>query len=798
MGTFIRKNRTFFIIAACETAFLVILAICSLHRSYSVSIPASQLVSSQTDKLSYNDGSVSAGLNDTDTGENSSDASVISSGNALILSTEKLNLPCGAYRLNISYDASAPSGSACDQSVGYVDVSSEKYSHRIMCGGISLPINLDSQEQKMWIPLGASVSDLKVNIYFNHTGTLSFHDITLTEITSYRIIRFIGFLILFAVCDFIFLLLYLPAGTFPHRRTILSLTFITLLASLPLMADFLYQGHDLWFHLERITSLAAELSAGHFPARIESTMLGGYGYPFSLFYGDILLYFPAVLYNLNVPLQLCYQLYELMVTVITCVSSYAAFREISGIQTHEGDDTLALTGSLIYTLCSYRLVNAYVRAAVGEYTAMAFIPLVFLGIHRIYSKQKGDSVTAHDYLPLVFGLSFIIESHILTAIIVCMFLVIFFICFIKRSLRPEVISAWCQTVILTICLNIWFLLPFIESMNMKIVATDPDSVNQIQSEGVYPVQLFSLIFMNITGNTSSGTKGEMPLSIGPALLIGLILCIAVLSYRKRLKLDRYSSYSSCLYCLISSFIALFLSSSLFPWDSLRSLNYGIARFFCRIQFPWRYLSIASFFLTCVMVFALRYIRSGMGSRLYRYALAAVIASSVIYSLQFFGSYISTADEGRCYSSLDAGTGDIMGQEYLLRDTSYDLLSNTGIIVNSAGISASKLIHKNDSYIFSCSENSQIASSVDLPLNAYDNYHAYIKDTHTELSVTSGYNNRLRILIPAGLDDIIEVKYVEPASWRYAELISLITLLALLVHSLLTKYRENVNELNTLP
>lgn len=77
--------------------------------------------------------------------------------------------------------------------------------------------------------------------------------------------------------------------------------------------------------------------------------------------------------------------------------------------------------------------------------------------------------------------------------------------------------------------------------------------------------------------------------------------------------------------------------------------------------------------------------------------------------------------------------------------------------------------------------------IDIPVQAYDNYHAYSSDGK-ELDVTIGENNRVRIQIPEKLEDIICIKYQIPVLWRICEMISLITGCAILV--LLRKSRVN--------
>ena len=66
-------------------------------------------------------------------------------------------------------------------------------------------------------------------------------------------------------------------------------------SSLLCFADFLFYGHDLDFHIGRIAALSNSIQNGQFPQRIEQSMLNGYGYATPLFYGELFLYFPAIL-----------------------------------------------------------------------------------------------------------------------------------------------------------------------------------------------------------------------------------------------------------------------------------------------------------------------------------------------------------------------------------------------------------------------------------------------------------------------------------------------------------------------
>ena len=89
--------------------------------------------------------------------------------------------------------------------------------------------------------------------------------------------------------------------------------------SLPLFVPGIegHFGQDLGFHLNRIEGLFLELKSGHFPVYIESYWMNGYGYANAIYYGDLFLYFPAILRLLGVPVVASYKLYLLAINICT-------------------------------------------------------------------------------------------------------------------------------------------------------------------------------------------------------------------------------------------------------------------------------------------------------------------------------------------------------------------------------------------------------------------------------------------------------------------------------------------------
>ena len=111
--------------------------------------------------------------------------------------------------------------------------------------------------------------------------------------------------------------------------------------------------------------------------RLESIWNDKYGYA-TLFYGDLLLYIPALLRLLGVTINDAYNAYILLVNVLTAVVSFRCFDAMVK------DRDIALLMTAAYVTSVYRLMDIYVRAAVGEYSAMIFLPMIAYAMYRLY------------------------------------------------------------------------------------------------------------------------------------------------------------------------------------------------------------------------------------------------------------------------------------------------------------------------------------------------------------------------------------------------------------------------------
>lgn len=279
--------------------------------------------------------------------------------------TRWFDLEPGSYRVSITYVTNGGDGSA-----SFVD--------EIMPAAEYDPVTLSSSRTRtvfsLWMPYECENAQLK----FSANGGVMF--VTGAEITpthSWAYVRFLTLAAFFLLADWILLMalrrLPFPIRSVRMRYSALVIAGIVLLACLPLGFDYLVYGHDMSIHLTRIEGLKAGLLSGQFPVRMDPEIANGKGYPFSLMYSDLLLYPAAILRIIGFSLQQVYQLYVLAVTLATALVTRYCLKKIFA------SEGIALTGTALYVLSAYRLTNVFIRAAVGEYSAMIFLPVVVYG-----------------------------------------------------------------------------------------------------------------------------------------------------------------------------------------------------------------------------------------------------------------------------------------------------------------------------------------------------------------------------------------------------------------------------------
>lgn len=669
----------------------------------------------------------------------------------------KFALGSGAYTIAANYST--------DTEKNFVEL----YSVNNMASTVSSEILLLSDRtevrSKIYVPVGRSMHDIQIRIHYSGEGQLSLKGIRITGEGTFNWVPIAGYLILFVFLDLFLCLLFSGSGALlrswlrkNYEYPVIFL--ISVLASLPVFADFLYVGHDLEFHLARIIAVSREISYGQFPVRMLTDMLGGYGYPTSTFYCDLFLYPFSILYLLGLPLRMCWQSYVIIVNVFTALLAYYAFYRISD------DRNAGIVGSFVYSLSAYRIVDIYLRSAMGEFTAMAFIPLVILGMWHIYYDDKNS---AEGWGFLGIGMSGIALSHLLTLEMVALFIGLFCLLEYRRTFRRDTLICIVKAALMTLLLACWFIFPMLISMS-RIDISMYEHQFYIQAEGAYPVQVFNP-FMRGSGLSTTATPREMPLSLGGGIIAAFAMLIWTIMHPE---MGKERKKQRMLFVL--TVLSLVFSMYFFPWDSIAGITEGridvISSIARMVQYPWRFLEITTALLSVSSIVILKWINDEY--RKTGFIWVWILVSGTILSLgSFYNPFINESKWTRADNEYYI-ENSIGGEEYLPSDSgAVSELTHDVEIPESADAEVLSYEITSGERRLEISNRGE-ETPILLPAFAYPGYFAEDMDTGQIMELSKGDRGRLSLDIPAGYAGKVRIHYEEPSSWRVFEIISLLS------------------------
>ena len=689
-----------------------------------------------------------------------------------VLDTTTEEVRRGWYKVKVEYDTGYDDNGFIVQALELGNVLNEDIGNEERA--VSLKSYHNSREVHAWLKKD---SDIRVAVHFCGGGYLQINRILLRKIPNYTPVFF---MILFLF--FMNLELY-ETGHFPkeeaRRRRIVrwGIAGIVLLGSTPLMNDFVIHGHDYRFHIYRIEGIAEGLQSGQFPVKVMPNWWNEFGYGAPLFYGDIFLYFPALLTLLGYSIQTAYKCYIVGINLITAWIAYISFKKIIK------NDKIALLGALLYSLNLYRLINIYIRCALGEYTALAFLPLILLGMYLIEEKDG--------WIYMALGLSGCIQSHVLSCMMVAFLFVLLCIIKIRWVFKKQVFLNLCKAGIMTLLWNLWFIIPFLNSYlenDYKIHFLETEW--KLEDRGIPVSKIFKLYI--------SGFEDAF-FTVGLPLMISLILASAILWHYRRnnRSADEKRIESLLKVSIFFAVLTLLMSSNIIPYSKIERLHVIIHKLVNILEFPFRFMCMVSIFSTVAIVCAFTlWEREKRRSRIMEYATVGGII--VVMALEVFISYYNLLNNDFPYAKTyeyNAINYIMESKNYLPADTddrevSHELLTSTEDIK----ISSYKKDYTN--IVMTCT-NRGVEGYIDVPLFFYPCYKARDVETKEILPLTYGENCRIRIILPPGYQGTISLKVSERKLWRIAELISMISVLSVIyVRVRKTDIGENIKRMRS--
>ena len=371
----------------------------------------------------------------------------------------------------------------------------------------------------------------------------------------------------------------------------------------------------------RIYVMSQELKNNQFPVRLVGDLGYGFGYPIFNFYAPLPYYFGSLFYIGGLDLFASTNLMYLSAFLLAGVSMYFLAFHLAG-------RSAGIAAAILYLYAPYHAVNLYVRGAVGELYAYAFLPLYLLGMYLLV--KRDNKFKERSVILIISGLSGIILSHNITALITLFFSLLFLPLWFRER---QTFFRYLFSMAGAIGLSSFFIIPAILENSFTSVSQLSKGSNSYNLHFVYLSQLWDSAW-GFAGS-ASGLADGMSFKIGKwhvvlSALAALNLFRLYLS--KNLKARQWLFYICALILLFTSILMTLPVSSpvyrLLPW-------------FDFIQYPWRFLNF-------ILLFSVILISSLFtGSKKYfKHVLAAVVIifSLILYPKYFQPQFVSKTSE----------------------------------------------------------------------------------------------------------------------------------------------------------
>ncbi len=670
---------------------------------------------------------------------------------------EGIILKPGIYHVEMEIAADRDMIAVCTVEDGTV------FSGGLLTNGEHLYAGMSRTDFDFW--LYESTENLQIVVQYGGEGTLKCGNLMIEETGRlwsmlWIILVFIVFLV---VSGIIFISYDRQFGISKSKKQVIFfLVVISLIASFPYLCGYNITGADLTYHLQRIEGVKDGLRSGYFPVRLEPEWLYGYGYANAVFYCNAFLYFPALLRLAGFTVTASYNIYCIVLNIATAWISWYCFGRIFE------DDRIGILCSGLYTLSIFRIYKLLITSAVGEGSAVTFLPLVVYGFYRIFTEDIYDKRYKSAWVPLAIGYAGLLQTHVLTCEITVLFTVMLLLFYIRKIFRLPTFLELAKGALAALGLSFWYLVPFLDYYFTQDVHIKHVSARTIQDRGLYLAHLL-FHFWSDGANTPTGDNGMLhshPVGIGLVLMIFLFIFF-ILWFGGLLEKKKGSCLSFVKAVSIIGTIFLWMSLNCFPWDRIQNINSVFASLVSSLQFPNRFLGWGTTCLVVVSGFCLYFFRE-KENYFYLGILSTIvcIATSGFYLMNFTNR---NQDYFELYNEESMGFGYISGAEYLIHGTKEELLTfekepkpEQGVIVSGYERGCLKAD-------LSCENANQEESYIDIPLLLYKGYHAYGNDEELDIGYSENYG--VRIFIPPQFSGNLTVRFESPLYWRISEIIS---------------------------
>ncbi len=509
------------------------------------------------------------------------------------------------------------------------------------------------------------------------------------------------------------------------------LLFIHLLFLLPLFTHPFYQSHDGELHLARFAAYVKAFQDGHIPPRWAGDLNYGYGTPALNFFAPLAGYLASALYAVGFDLSDAFR----VIIGVAFVAAPLTFYVWLSQTTYK---RFAFIGALLFGLAPYQLLNLYVRGDIGELLGIIFVPFVLASIDAWKKKPTTTNPTA-----AAVGFALVILSHNAISLMFAPIILLYALLTTDRK------AIWKIFAMLAIGfgLSAYFWIPGL---------WDQQYLNS---------QLFSSMFRDHFATLSGlmykpwGFGTGIHESGGLSPQIGLLLFILAFSsifFAQRAAPERKQLFFWIVVFLIGMFLSTSVSS--FLWEMLPLLS--------KLQFPWRFVSVASFAGVILAVFTLKHINNRWFTT---FITILIIATSIPYA-KFSKPIIVTDETAFAHNGTTALHGEATtrwtaGDASALPSERFQIIAGSGTIENVA--------RKTARHTFTSTANTEI--TVLDNTTYFPGWKVFVGEKETPIQFQNpSHRGLITFIVPQG-KHAVTVAFMETKIRTLANIISLLSL-----------------------
>ena len=554
-----------------------------------------------------------------------------------------------------------------------------------------------------------------------------------------------------------------------NEKIFLLFVLLTAISSFPTWIGNSYiDGDDFLFHLARIQGIADSLRAGYFPARIHLFTLSNYGHGSGFFYPQVWIYLPALLRLCGYSIITCYYTFVTLCTFFSIVSIYYCTYRISG------NKTAGMIAAILYAYASYRLINIYYRAALGEIQAFVFAPLI---IAAAYDIAHGHT---EKWPILALGFIGLLGAHLITlGIFGIIFLIILAANIRKIFTDKKVIFSIFKAGICVVFLYAYFILPLIEQWQTTELAIN--SYLSTQSEiDAHPPYIWTDLF-NAFHTWAFYNARRHPFPGIPILLSALLPFLTIRDRRGHMKFIRFLA--------VVSIFTLWMGTNLFPWNHFRWL-------LSRLQFSWRLMAIPTVLLPICGGTALAELPWKRGKKALKPAVFVICTALTVpfivhvldARIRYYENFILEDDRLGTGEYLPVGISKADYRDFTAKNQNTVHYQGSPIVVQNP-----KRSGLNFSFDFDLADTAP-GGEFEIPLTYYYGYKGTFKSGEDELH-PEVYQSKRGLTAVNGINSSIgsiRIRYEKTTVQKCGEIISLVTIVLILTGAIVSKRKQSGN------